>query len=62
MQHLSFECRFETVICRFKKASAKAKGKGKAGKCKCKCIGKWFLRPKCGIYLLNAALNRDLSI
>ena len=34
------------------------------GKCKCKgkCIGKWFLCPKCGIYLLNAASKRDFSI
>ena len=34
------------------------------GKCLCKfkCIGKWFLCPKCGIYLLNAALKRDFSI
>ena len=34
------------------------------GKCKCKgkCIGKWFLCPKCGIYLLNATVKRDFSI
>ena len=46
-----------SVICRFQKANTKAKCKGKG-----KCIGKWFLCPKCGIYLLNAALKRDLSI
>ena len=36
----------------------KYKGKMQMGK----CIGKWFLCPKCGIYLLNAALKRDFSI
>ena len=46
-----------SVICRFQNANTKAKCK-----CKGKCIGKWFLWPKCGIYLLNAALKRDLSI
>ena len=46
-----------SVICRFQKANTKAKYKGKG-----KCIGKWFLCHKCGIYLLNAALKRDLSI
>ena len=46
-----------SVISRFQKASAKAKWKGKG-----KGIGKSFLCPKCGIYLLNAALKRDLSI
>ena len=46
-----------SVICRFQKANTKAKCKGKG-----KCIGKWFLFPKCGIYLLNAAVKRDLSI
>ena len=46
-----------SVICRFQKANTKAKCK-----CKGKCIGKWFLCPKCGIYLLNAALKRDFSI
>ena len=46
-----------SAICRFQKANTKAKCK-----CKGKCIGKWFLCPKCGIYLLNAALKRDLSI
>ena len=45
------------VICRFQKANTKAKCK-----CKGKCIGKWFLCPKCGIYLSNATLKRDLSI
>ena len=45
------------VIFRFQNANTKAKCK-----CKGKCIGKWFLCPKCGIYLLNAALKRDLSI
>ena len=25
-------------------------------------IGKWFLCPKCGIYLLNAASKRDFLI
>ena len=45
-----------SVISRFQKASeGKWKGKGKG-------IGKSFLCPKCGIYLLNAALKRDLSI
>ena len=46
------------------KANGKAKAKCRKGKGKCKgkCIGKWFLCPKCGIYLLNAALKRDLSI
>ena len=48
--HLYLECRFGSVIFRFQK-----------GKCKGKCIGKWFLFHKCGIYLLNAALKRDLS-
>ena len=46
-----------SVIFRFQNANTKAKCK-----CKGKCIGKWFLCPKCGIYLLNAALKRDLSI
>ena len=46
-----------SVICRFQKANTKAKCKGKG-----KCIGKWFLFPKCGIYLLNAAVKCDLSI
>ena len=41
----------------FRMANTKAKCK-----CKGKCLGKWFLCPKCGIYLLNAALKRDLSI
>ena len=45
-----------SVICRFQKANTKAKCKGKG-----KCIGKWFLCPKCGIYLLNAVLKRDFS-
>ena len=46
-----------SVIFRFQNANTKAKCKGKG-----KCIGKWFLCPKCGIYLLNAALKRDFSI
>ena len=46
-----------SVIFRFQNANTKAKCK-----CKGKCIGKWFLCPKCGIYLLNATLKRDLSI
>ena len=46
-----------SVICRFQKANTKAKCKGKG-----KCIGKWFLCPKCGIYLLNAAFKRNFSI
>ena len=46
-----------SVICRFQKANTKAKCK-----CKGKCIGKCFLCPKCGIYLLNAASKCDFSI
>ena len=46
-----------SVFFRFQNANTKAKCK-----CKGKCIGKWFLCPKCGIYLLNAALKRDFSI
>ena len=46
-----------SVICQFQNANTKAKWKGKG-----KCIGNWFLCPKCGIYLLNAAVKRDLSI
>ena len=46
-----------SVIFRFQNANTNAKCK-----CKGKCIGKWFLCPKCGIYLLNAALKRDFSI
>ena len=46
-----------SVICRFQNANTKAKWKGKG-----KCIGNWFLCPKCGIYLLNAAVKRDFSI
>ena len=46
-----------SVIFRFQNANTKAKCK-----CKGKCIGKWFLCPKCGIYLLNAALKRNFSI
>ena len=46
-----------SVICRFQNANTKAKCKDKG-----KCIGKWFLCPKCDIYLLNAALKRDFSI
>ena len=45
------------VICLFQKANTKAKCK-----CKGKCIEKWFLCPKCGIYLSNVTLKRDLSI
>ena len=45
------------VICRFQNANTKAKCNGKG-----KGIGKWFLYPKCGIYLSNATLKRDLSI
>ena len=57
MPSLSLECRFEAWFIRFQNANTKAKCK-----CKGKCIGKWFLCPKCGIYLLNAALKRDFSI
>ena len=46
-----------SVIFRFQNANTKAKCK-----CKGKCIGKWFLCPKCGIYLLNASSKRDFSI
>ena len=46
-----------SVICQFQKANTKAKCK-----CKGKCIGKCFWCPKCGIYILDAALKRDLSI
>ena len=46
--------RLWSLICRFQKANTKAKWKSKG-----KCIGKCFLCPKCGIYLLNAALKRD---
>ena len=46
-----------SVIFRFQNANTKAKCK-----CKGKCIGKSFLCPKCGIYLLNAALKRNFSI
>ena len=46
-----------SVIFWFQNANTKAKCK-----CKGKCIGKWFLCPKCGIYLLNAALKRNFSI
>ena len=45
-----------SVIFRFQNANTKAKCKYKD-----KCIGKWFLCPKCGIYLLNAAERRDYS-
>ena len=59
------------VITRFQKASARQMERQRQMQiqiqrqiqiCKGKCIGKWFLCPKCGIYLLNAALKRDLSI
>ena len=46
-----------SVIFRFQNANTKAKCK-----CKGKCLGKGFLCPKCGIYLLNAALKRIFSI
>ena len=46
-----------SVIFRFQNANTKAKCK-----CKGKCIGKWFLCPKYGIYLLNATSKRDFSI
>ena len=46
-----------SVICRFQKVNTKAKCK-----CRGKCIGKWFLCPKCDIYLLNAVLKRNFSI
>ena len=46
-----------SVIFWFQNANTKAKCK-----CKGKCIGKWFLCPKCDIYLLNAALKRIFSI
>ena len=46
-----------SVIFRFQNANTKAKCK-----CKGKCIGKWFLCPKCGIYLLNVSSKRDFSI
>ena len=56
MRHLSVECRCEAWFLDFKRqVQGKWKGKGKG-------IGKSFLCPKCGIYLLNAALKRDLSI
>ena len=48
---------FRSVIFWFQNANTKAKCKGKGNG-----IGKSFLCPKCGIYLLNAALKRDLSI
>ena len=57
MRHLSLECRFEAWFFDFRRQIQRQKFK-----CKGKCIGKWFLCPKCGIYLLNAALKRDLSI
>ena len=46
-----------SVFSRFQNSNTKAK-------CKCqgKCIGKCFWCPKCGIYILNAPLKRDLSI
>ena len=43
-----------SVFSRFQNANTKAKYKYKD-----KCIGKWFLCPKCGIYLLNAASKRE---
>ena len=46
-----------SVISRFQNDKYKGKCKGKG-----KCIRKWFLCPKCGIYLLNAALKRIFSI
>ena len=46
-----------SVIFRFQNANTKAKCKYND-----KCIGKWFLCPKCGIYLLNAAERRDFLI
>ena len=46
-----------SVIFRFQNANTKAKCKYKG-----KCIWKWFLCPKCGIYLMNAALKRIFSI
>ena len=57
MRHLSLECRFEAWFFDFRRQIQRQKCK-----CKGKCIGKWFLCAKCGIYLLNAALKRDLSI
>ena len=57
MRHLSLECRFEAWVFRFQNANTKANANAKAN-----TIGKWFLCPKCGIYLLNAALKRDFSI
>ena len=47
--------RLRSVIFSISECKYKGKCKGKKGK----CIGKWFLCPKCGIYLLNAALKRD---
>ena len=52
MRHLSLECRCEEWFLNFRRQIGKAK----------KGIEKSFLCPKCGIYLLNAALKRDLSI
>ena len=56
MRHLSLECRFEAWFSRFQNANTKAK-------ClyQFKCIGKWFLCPKCGIYLLNARFEAWFS-
>ena len=60
MRHLSHECRFEAYF-RFRFARMQIQRQSLECKCKYKgkCIGKWFLCPKCGIYLLNAALKRD---
>ena len=46
-----------SVIFRFQNANTKANVKAKENEQE-----KWFLCPKCGIYLLNAASKRDFSI
>ena len=57
MRHLSHECRFEAYFVDFRMQIQRQNANAKF-----KCIGKWFLCPKCGIYLLNAALKRNFSI
>ena len=60
MRHLSLECCWEAWLLVFRRqVQGKWKGKGK-GKYKYK--DKYKYKGKCGIYILNAALKRDLSI
>ena len=57
MRYLSLKCRFEAYFFWFQNANTKANAKQMQSKGT--YIEKGLLCPKCGIYLVNAALKRD---